>query len=495
MNDMKSCSSFQWTNCQQTRRAGICAARAAALATLLVATVATAAPEAPFALGLNTAAWDGEYTTYTGFDGVATINGYLQQAHIRLLRYPGGSWADEYDWSRNTDIYGCLNPGGGNPCPESDSIDFDTFSKDATAAGAATFVTVNYGSGSPALAAAWVAHAKSTPGAHVALWEVGNENYGCWEVNNWLAGFPAYIQNYKVNSSVCPDTQTMAGSYANNALPFLLAMKHADPEAKIGVPWAFEPAVAAGAGVVNSAAWNDTVLRQDGTYIDFVDAHWYPFSDVSGLSDTQILASIATIPAAMREIRSELEQYDPTASVMVGETNISNQATTLAFRPVAALFAAGTVLEWLSQGATSVDWWDMNNYGSPTGGDYGMFSSGAPAPANSPLPAYYGYLLASLVAPDGAAEPFDTSSSEVYGFRSDDRGRHSVLLINTNVSQSVTLPVREFRDRGTIMTWTYSAATASLSNPIVQSTATTQQLRSGLSLPAESIVVIAEASF
>jgi hypothetical protein len=492
MSDLMPCRFSQWARHRRPYRPVICVIGAAILATLLTA---TATAESPFALGLNTAAWDGEYTTNTGFDGVATINGYLRQSHITMLRYPGGSWADEYDWSQNTDIFGCLNPGGSNTCPETDSIDFDTFSQDAAAAGAATFVTVNYGSGSPALAAAWVAHARSTPGTRVALWEVGNENYGCWEVNNWLAGYPAYVQNYKVNSPVCPDTQTMANSYAANALPFLLAMKHADPNAKIGVPWAFEPSVATGAGVVNSAAWNDTVLGQNGKLIDFVDAHWYPFSDVSGLTDAQVLASITRIPGAMQEIRAKLALYDPKASVVVGETNISNQPTTLAFLPVAALYAAGTALEWLSQGATTVDWWDMNNFGSPTGGDYGMFSSGNPAPADSPLPAYYGYLLASLVAPEGAAQPFDTSSSWVYGFRSGERGRRAVLLINTNVDGPVKLSVAEFKDRGTVATWTYSAATASLSNPVVAGTATGQQLQSGLSLPPESIVVIAESPF
>jgi hypothetical protein len=45
-----------------------------------------------------------------------------------------------------------------------------------------------------------------------------------------------------------------ANSYAANALPFLTAMKQADPMAKIGVPWAFEPTEASGAGVVTEGA-------------------------------------------------------------------------------------------------------------------------------------------------------------------------------------------------------------------------------------------------
>jgi hypothetical protein len=62
-----------------------------------------------------------------------------------------------------------------------------------------------------------------------------------------------------------------ANSYAANALPFLTAMKQADPMAKIGVPWAFEPSEASGAGVVNSAQWNSTVLTALGANVSFVD--------------------------------------------------------------------------------------------------------------------------------------------------------------------------------------------------------------------------------
>ena len=70
-------------------------------------------------------------------------------------------------------------------------------------------MTVNYGSGTPALAAAWVAAAAQTAGEHVSLWEVGNETYGCWEVDNELAGAPAHYQGYRPaagQDQTCPTT-------------------------------------------------------------------------------------------------------------------------------------------------------------------------------------------------------------------------------------------------------------------------------------------------
>jgi alpha-L-arabinofuranosidase len=159
-------------------------------------------------LGLNTAPWDYIYAADTSASGgVNVIQPLLQAAGIRMLRYGGGSWADEYDWQTNTDIYKCLPDDATasftSSCASADSLGFTQFSQQARAIGAQGFVTVNYGSGTPAEAGAWVAQAKDTPGQGVALWEVGNENYGCWEVNNELAGPPENFHGKHSRPPVC----------------------------------------------------------------------------------------------------------------------------------------------------------------------------------------------------------------------------------------------------------------------------------------------------
>src|ERR1700677_4282036 len=176
----------------------------------------------PLALGLNTAPWDYIYAADTSADGgVNTIQPLLQAASIGLLRYGGGSYADAYDWQTNSNIENCLpdDPTAsyvvtGSSCATSDSLDFDQFSAQAKAVGAQSFVTVNYGSGTPAEAAAWVTDAQTTPGDSVALWEVGNESYGCWEVNNWLSGPPENYLGYLPN-----DYTTVDGAYENPTCP------------------------------------------------------------------------------------------------------------------------------------------------------------------------------------------------------------------------------------------------------------------------------------
>jgi hypothetical protein len=530
---------------RRARRAAVSAGLAVAVAAALSAAgAANAAPLpgqrpghvlSPLALGLNVAPWDYIYAAdVSAGGGLDTIQPLLKAAGVGLLRYGGGSYADYYDWQTNTDIQTCIwgNPYGsftgapfpydttapftGASCDNTDSLPFDQFSSQAKAIGAASFVTVNYGSGTPAEAAAWVSHSLSTPGDSVALWEVGNENYGCWEVNNLLAQAPEDFQGYKPNdySSVngvdenptCPQvtqgdaqgTQTLATSYAVNARQFMVAMKQADPAAQIGVPWAFGSDVA-GASVPDNSEWNNTVLGQDGRYVSFVDAHYYPFSfggatGGSNPTDQQVLQSLTSVPSLYGQIRGELDARDPGAQVVVGETGVSNNETTTVCTPAGALFAAGDVLSWLAAGAQSVDWWDMNNYGNTgatcTNPDYGMFTSDSPPAPETP---YYGYVLASVLARPGAllGTLSTTDPADVLAYQSRlPGGQQAVAFINTNTSSAQTASFRAPL-QGQLKTWTYTAANQNVTNStIVQGTTSASSLASGITLPPESMVIL-----
>jgi hypothetical protein len=530
---------------RRARRAAVSAGLAVATAAALgAAGPASAAPlpgQQPghalssLALGLNTAPWDYVYAAdVSAGGGLDTIQPLLKAADIGLLRYGGGSYADYYDWQTNTDIQTCIwgNPYGsftgapspydttapftGASCDNTDSLPFDQFSAQAKAIGAGSFVTVNYGSGTPAEAAAWVSHSLSTAGDSVALWEVGNENYGCWEVDNWLAQPPENFQGYKPNdytnvngvteNATCPQvtqgdargTQTLATSYAVNARQFMVAMKQADPGARIGVPWAFGSSVA-GASVPDNTEWNDTVLGQDGRYVSFVDAHYYPFSfggatGGSNPTDQQVLQSLMSVPSLYGQIRGELDARDPGAQVVVGETGVSNNETTTVCTPTGALFAAGDVLSWLSAGAQSVDWWDMNNYGNTTATctnpDYGMFTSSSPPAPETP---YYGYVLASVLAKPGAfLGPLDTSDpADVLAYQSRlPGGQEAVAFLNTNTSSAQTVSFRAPLG-GQLKTWTYTAANQNATDSaIVQGTTSASSLAHGITLPPESMVIL-----
>jgi hypothetical protein len=526
-----------WIGHPRTRhRAALYAGGCTALAVLAtVATSAVPASAVPAAgggdsvpsllsaapLGLNTAPWDYVYAANTSAGGgVDVIQPLLQAASINMLRYGGGSYADYYDWQTNTNIQNCLPDNATasftSSCASSDSLDFSQFSQQARAVGAQSFVTVNYGSGTPAEAAAWVARAKDTPGEGVALWEVGNETYGCWEVDNELAGPPENFQGYTPNTyttvngvyenPTCPQTtegnaagtQTLATSYAVNARRFLTAMKAADPRARIGVPWAFSSEVP-GASVPDNTEWNNTVLGTDGKYVNFVDAHYYPFyfygsTGGSNPTDEQVLRALFQVPSLYGEIRTELNAYDPSASVVVGETGVSNNETTTVCSPAGALFAAGDVLSWLAAGARSVDWWDMNNYGNTTTScaspDYGFFTSSSPPTAETP---YYGYLLASVLArPHALLGSLGTSDpSDVLAYQAlEPGGKYTVAFINANTSsaETVTFHAPLF---GTLKTWSYSAGNQNATNSnIVTGTTSAASVAGGVTLPAESMTIL-----
>jgi hypothetical protein len=439
----------------------------------------------PLALGVNVAAWD---SIEQDVDA-ATVTNLLKSAGLRLLRFPGGSWADEYDWSTDTDSSHCLGAAAGS-CSEVDPLSFGDLSTEARSAGASIFATVNYGSGTPSEAAAWVTRSVTTDGEKVALWEVGNETYSCDETNQHMAESPTFIKSYSAGGPQCPSTALMTASYATNVLPYLEAMKRADPDAEIGVPWAFSGTEAPGEGVKDASLWNAKVLRAVKGDISFVDAHWYPFDRIAGLTDQQILQSTRRIPAAAAKIRLTLQRDAPRSRFLIGETNVSDRVTTLDFQPVSALFAAATSLMWLSQGAQSVDWWDFNNFGSPTKGDYGLVSSGGSEsePAGTPFPPFYGEALASMLASSGShIETDHFRSTELLGFTSDLGDARRVLLVNANPSAVASVADRWFTPGSHLNTLTFDASTAGAINPIVGTTATAGE---SLMLPAESIVVL-----
>ncbi|HEU5331905.1 MAG TPA: cellulose binding domain-containing protein [Actinocrinis sp.] len=403
-------------------------------------------------LGVNTAAWD------TNFVDPA-ISSALSSASTGLIRYPGGSWADQYMFGTNT-VNNSVQP-----------VDFSQYSNQVDAiTNGQKLVTVNYGSDTAATAGAWAKQAL-TAGQNVKLWEIGNEVYGSWETDNHAN----------------PHT---AASYASNGLAYMQAIKSADPSAQICYDYGMDGNLAPGSGVTDFQTWNSTILQADAADINCADVHWYPINGVPTESVQSIMELIDNIPPAAAEIKTALSTYDPSAYFIVGETNMSQTANQWNEQPVGALFAAANAMEWLSFGAQSVDWWDVHNYGSPTA-DFGMFSSassGEPA-MDTPYPPYYGYALASkLAAPGAKVSTLLLSTPDIYAYDSKlANGSYAVMLVNANPSTAYTVSTSSLGITSTSETeYTYDAA-----NPTV---ATSTQSGASVAVPAESVVVLTNAS-
>ena len=395
----------------------------------------------PLAIGVNDAVWDGHLQD----DGVSSL---LRADGVKVMRYPGGSTADNFHWQTNT-----LDDGS-----NAGNDTFDQFMQVAQKVEATPIITVNYGSGTPAEAAAWVQYANITKHYHIHYWEIGNELYGngtygaTWETDKHALG-PA--------------------SYADNSLQFIQAMKAVDPSIQIGLVLTAPGNWPDGqTSATSPQPWDDTVLPIACSAASFVSVHWYP-QGPTGETDAGLLNAPAngegtpvsftpSIPSMVSSLRSEINQYcgshASAVQIMTTETNSvsynpGKQTTNL----VNALYLAENYLTWLENGVTSVDWWDVHNsevtgtndsaslYGANNYGDYGLLSVGntdEPA-ANTPFPDYYGLQIVSKVV--GGFDRIVAASSnqglvQVFAVKKAD-GSVAVLLINTDPSATYSVSI------------------------------------------------------
>jgi Cellulose binding domain/Fibronectin type III domain len=365
------------------------------------------------AYGLNSAVWDSQMNA-------PQVQGLLQQAGVEMLRYPGGSYGDIYNWQDNTAPGGYVAPGTG----------FDSFMGTVRKIGAQPILIANYGSGTPQEAAGWVQYANVTKGYGVKYWEIGNEIYGNgyygngWETDDHASKSPA--------------------TYAANVVQYAAAMKAVDPSIKVGAVLTLPgnwPDSVVGAG--DSGDWNKTVLSDAGGAIDFVIVHWYP----SPTGAAAMLNEPAQVAGELAQLRQEIDAYagrsGPGIQIAMTETNSGTDTDT---QPD-ALFGADTYLTALENGVFTVDWWDTHNgptsiSAAPDGAtdynDWGILSSGTcvgstcEPPVNTPFPAYFAIAMLSRLGLPGDTMVNAGTDSELVAAHAvrNANGDLSVMLIN-----------------------------------------------------------------
>ncbi len=306
----------------------------------------------------------------------------------QALRFPGGSLSDDYHWATNTT--------NGNTWQWATS--FDNFAQVATTIGAQVFVTANYGSGTPAEAAAWVRASNVTNRYGFKYWEIGNENYGSWET----------------------DTNTRPHdpfTYAQRFKDYYTQMKAVDPTIKVGAVaitgeesyanYTDHPALNTRTGQSHNG-WTPVMLatmRSLGVTPDFLIYHRYAQTP-GAESDQGLLLSSSTWSTDAADLRQQLNDYlgatapgvelDCTENNSV-YSNPGKQTTSL----VNGLFLADSICAAMGTEFNSVVWWDMRNgqettnnnssslYGWRPYGDYGIADSADPAGPSDPYPTFY----------------------------------------------------------------------------------------------------------
>ena len=488
------------------QRAFLASSAVAALALVLGAQTVSAAPAAPAApaataanvtvnasahlgiipangIGLNTAVYDAHMND-------SQLVGAMRAAGIDALRYPGGSYSDIYNWQTQTAV------DGGFVAP---NTSFAQFVATAKAANAGSIVTVNYGTGSTALAAAWVKAAASDQ-ANVKYWEVGNEVYGNgtygsnWESDSHCrtsrGGSPVTIGQEPSRTYDCGPAE-----YATGVLAFRSAIKAANSGSQVCAVLTtpgFWPDNQTTAEYPHS--WNQTVLSALGRQTDCVIVHYYPAQGSS--SAASMLNDPSDIPGVVSTVRSQIQQYTglnpANVPIIVTETDSQVDPDT---QP-SALFAADMYMSWLENGVVNVDWWDEHNGpgssstvgGARDYGDLGMFATGGggePA-VNTPFSSYYGLAMLSRLGAPGDTMVSSTSNNGLLKVHAVRHGNNLDVLIDNeapSTSYSVNLNYGGFTPSG-------GATIAKLANNATSITSSTQTSTSSVTVSPYSITVV-----
>lgn len=349
---------------------------------------------------------------------------------VTLVRMPGGSWSNAYDWRacEQDDRDECVFTGAARPSDFAGFLEATgiegmwTVSINETAESAAAAVAFFNGSVddlSPigvdregvdwGTVATW-AQLRASRGFEqpigVELWEVGNEVFGgkpqhggeqCadfgWE-DVWTCDGAAYV----------------AGDAEHDGyLAIRAAMVAVDESISVGA-----------VGVVEPASWSDwgfEVIEGAGDSLDFYVVHHYGF-DESPRSEEALELPRDAWPAIVRDLRDVVPDDVPIAVteynlVSFGDGDTEGSMTTA----LNALYTADLLGQLVAAGVPVANQWNLANGIMPTGTDYGLIN----VDEGGVYPAYEAFRLWGRTGDELLAADVDTSDAvRIYATRRDD---------------------------------------------------------------------------
>jgi hypothetical protein len=361
-----------------------------------------------------------------------------------LLRFPGGSWSNGYDWlaceqdvepecfapdaARPADFAGFM---GATGIPGSWTVSFSGTPEEAAAAVAYFNGEIDDETviGVDALGRNWetVAHWARLRAANgnffsvgMAVWEVGNEIYAARpEAGPECASFGWE------DTWTCDGTEYVEGDDSHAGyLEFREAMRAVDPEIAVGA-----------VGIANASEWGDwgnEVIAAAGSALDFYAVHHYAF-DADPVADVALQLPQETWPLTMSAIEESLIEGDADdVPVAITEYNLvavqEGDTDALMAKAVNMLYVADTIGQMAVNDVAIANQWNLANGRTADGTDYGMIDVETYARS----PQYYALALWTrfgdelLAADVGFATNTEISA---YAGRADD-GTISVLAVN-----------------------------------------------------------------
>ncbi|MGD0098479.1 MAG: Ig-like domain repeat protein, partial [Terracidiphilus sp.] len=418
-------------------------------------------------LGMDMAAW---YDI--GVNGNVIVDSF-QNAGIKAVRWPGGSWSDVYHWQTNTN---CQNAPYGGGTPDTNDTYANFINDIVIPAGLDVALTADYGTnpactggGVPSEAAAWAANSLSL-GVTVSHMTIGNEVYG----STWEEDLHSPANNAAEYAS------TMIGSSG-----WYDTIKAASPNTLVGV--AIDADNTAG-------GWDNTVLANAKGYYDFVEYHYYPEAPGQENDTTLIYQDAQQLTANINLIRNEMAEWGtPNTPIYIGEIggpygSPGKQSMSI----TQALFAGQVLGEMMNAGVSRLTWWiayggcadstyganfSSSLYGWQSFGGYMVFSDGltdyyqCTAETLAPgilLPTARAFQLFSNVAVTGESvlsASVSGDTQDVVAYAATHSGGTAIVLFNRNetASQPVSITLSGQTTATSITVETYDKATYDLS--------------------------------
>lgn len=386
--------------------------------------------------GINAALWDGDMLKQ------ATVD-YVKQVNHKVLRYPGGLRADDDHWQEVLTKKDFM-------------VDIDEFLDFCKQVNCEPMITVNFGSGTPQEAAAWVKHVNIDKKAKVRYWEIGNELYGDWHPHH-----------------------CSAEEYGKRSAEFIKEMKKVDPSILITVVWVLD------------GDWNKKVFEYTKDLADGVNVHHYS-QHAGEENDPGLVAAPQGLAEILPKVRKQATDFGtPGKNYQIWLTEWNS----VDFKPgpqtlsiVNALFVADYLGMLAKVNIEQASYWDIHNDITEQGGDYGYLSrTGAPDGDNVPRPSYWAFRMASENIRGKLAEcsTSDNNVSSYLSIRPD--GTKTLVLINKypQTRAAVKLAITGLAGKGTIQELTKNTGKAGYESKPVEIGKTT-----ALELPPYSATAI-----
>jgi alpha-N-arabinofuranosidase len=185
-----------------------------------------------------------------------------------IFRWPGGGYTDSYDWRKAIgprdrrppqDLLPFGQPLGYDNGMDPNDFGTDEFLELCRRLGAEPYISANFGSGSPEMAASWVEYCNGPASSPWGRRRAENGHAQPWGVHSWSIG-------NEIWGPFEPGFSNGNG-YVAFYLPMARAMRQVDPSIAITAVGQFDEA--------DRNNWNEPVLEQAWQEIDLLSMHHY----------------------------------------------------------------------------------------------------------------------------------------------------------------------------------------------------------------------------